>query len=143
MKRNTYSRSNSYIAGYGHPLYSDSAVEEPTKPTAEAETSTVTCIVSIPQLKNGVTGAAVKNAQTLLIAKGYPCGGKVRRTGNRRWRLRPHYGEIREKLPGTEESDGGRNHRSRHLESSADRMTTKKHGRNCTLAGVVPAFFIL
>jgi len=77
VKRNTYSRSNSYIAGYGHPLYSDSAIEEPTKPAAEAGTSTVTCIVTIPQLKNGAVGTAVKNAQTLLIAKGYPCGGKV------------------------------------------------------------------
>ncbi|MBQ9685200.1 MAG: peptidoglycan-binding protein [Oscillospiraceae bacterium] len=77
VKRNTYSRSNSYIAGYGHPLYSDSDADEPTKPAAEAGASTVTCIVSIPQLKNGATGAAVKNAQTLLIAKGYPCGGKV------------------------------------------------------------------
>ena len=27
-------------------------------------------------LKRGDTGAAVKNAQTLLIAKGYPCGGR-------------------------------------------------------------------
>ena len=26
---------------------------------------------------SGSTGAAVKNAQTLLIAKGYPCGGRI------------------------------------------------------------------
>ena len=77
VKRNTYSRSNSYIAGYGHPLYNDSAVEEPAKPVTAVETPAVTCIVSIPQLKNGAVGTAVKNAQTLLIAKGYPCGGKV------------------------------------------------------------------
>ena len=77
VKRNTYSRSNSYIAGYGHPLYSDSAAEEPTTPAPASADTAVTCIVSIPQLKNGATGAAVRNAQTLLIAKGYPCGGKV------------------------------------------------------------------
>ena len=32
---------------------------------------------SLPLLKNGATGVAVTNAQTLLISKGYPCGGRV------------------------------------------------------------------
>ena len=79
VKRNTYNRSNSYIAGYGHPLYSDSATtaEEPAKPVTAPETPTVTCIVTLPQLKSGTTGNAVMNAQILLIAKGYPCGGRI------------------------------------------------------------------
>ena len=79
VKKNTYNRSNSYIAGYGHPLYSgtdEPVTETPTPVPAPADTA-VTCIISIPQLKNGSTGTAVKNAQTLLIAKGYPCGGRI------------------------------------------------------------------
>ena len=43
VKKNTYNRSSSYIAGYGHPLYGES-----------------------------------KNAQILLIDKGYYCGGPLR-----------------------------------------------------------------
>jgi murein L,D-transpeptidase YcbB/YkuD len=34
-----------------------------------------TCDVKAPLLKRGNTGNAVKNAQTLLISKGYACGG--------------------------------------------------------------------
>jgi len=79
VKKNTYNRSNSYIAGYGHPLYSDSSAdaEEPAKPVTAPETPTVTCVVSLPQLKNGAEGVTVKNAQTLLILKGYYCGGRI------------------------------------------------------------------
>ena len=81
VRKNTYLRSNSYIAGYGHPLYSDtsSALAETPEPVTvpDPKPTSITCIVSIPQLKKGATGNAVKNAQTLLIAKGYPCGGKV------------------------------------------------------------------
>ena len=79
VKKNTYSRTSSYIAGYGHPLYSEtnSADAEPPTPVSAPTETTVICIVSIPQLKNGATGAAVKNAQTLLIEKGYPCGGRI------------------------------------------------------------------
>ena len=82
VRKNTYFRSNGYIAGYGHPLYSDTAVfaETPAPaavPAPETEPATVTCIISLPLLKNGATGVAVTNAQTLLISKGYPCGGRV------------------------------------------------------------------
>ena len=82
VRKNTYLRSNGYIAGYGHPLYSDTAVfaETPAPaavPAPETEPATVTCIISLPLLKNGATGVAVTNAQTLLISKGYPCGGRV------------------------------------------------------------------
>ena len=83
VKRNTYNRGNSYIAGYGHPLYSDTPTDAVAVPALEAVPESepvatpVNCIVSIPQLKNGSTGNAVKNAQTLLIEKGYACGGRV------------------------------------------------------------------
>ena len=83
VRRNTYSRSNGYIAGYGHPLYSDTSAvvaKTPTPaavPEQEPTPVSATCIVAIPQLKNGSTGNAVKNAQTLLISKGYACGGRV------------------------------------------------------------------
>lgn len=85
VKKNTYSRSNGYIAGYGHPLYSDTpapATEEPEPvavpaPEQDPAPTPTTCIISLPQLKNGATGSAVKNAQVMLIARGYPCGGRV------------------------------------------------------------------
>ena len=81
VRKNTYLRSNSYIAGYGHPLYSDtpSAPTETPEPVTvpDPKPTSITCIVSLPQLKKGATGSAVKNAQTLLITKGYPCGGKI------------------------------------------------------------------
>ena len=80
VKKNTYSRTNGYIAGYGHPLYSDAA-EAPMKepeptPAPVEEHDDGACEVTLPLLRNGDKGAVVKNAQTLLIAKGYYCGGR-------------------------------------------------------------------
>ena len=85
VKKNTYSQTNSYIAGYGHPLYSDTPTAETKdpepvavpEPEQEPVPTATTCIISLPQLKNGATGIAVKNAQAMLIARGYPCGGRV------------------------------------------------------------------
>ncbi len=82
VRKNTYSRNNNYTAGYGHPLYSETpSTEETPVPVAVPEPETgptsVSCVISLPQLKSGAQGRAVANAQTLLIAKGYPCGGKV------------------------------------------------------------------
>lgn len=37
----------------------------------------MSCKVDLPQLKNGSVGSAVMNAQILLIAKGYYCGGRI------------------------------------------------------------------
>jgi peptidoglycan hydrolase-like protein with peptidoglycan-binding domain len=36
-----------------------------------------TCDAKAPLLKKGDTGNAVKNAQALLISKGYACGGRI------------------------------------------------------------------
>ncbi len=77
VKKNTYNRSNSYIAGYGHPLYGESD-PAPVTPPAEEVPVNATCQVGLPQLKNGAEGTAVKNAQILLIDKGYYCGGPLR-----------------------------------------------------------------
>jgi len=81
VKKNTYLRSNGYIAGYGHPLYSDTALAAETPapvsvPDPEDESTPATCVISLPQLKSGARGSAVMNAQILLISKGYPCGGR-------------------------------------------------------------------
>ncbi len=77
VKKNTYSRTNSYIAGYGHPLYSNTDDEQPMEPEDGNEPVIGSCQIILPLLRKGDTGAAVKNAQALLISKGYPCGGRV------------------------------------------------------------------
>ena len=73
VRKNSYSRANGYIAGYGHPLYSDNDTGAPEEPVPAPVITE--CEVRLPQLKNGDTGNAVRNAQTLLIARGYSCGG--------------------------------------------------------------------
>ena len=76
VKKNTYNRSNSYIAGYGHPLYSGTEEVREDTPEPEPAPISTTCVVALPALKNGDTGSAVVNAQALLISKGYYCGGR-------------------------------------------------------------------
>ncbi len=77
VKRNTYKRSNSYIAGYGHPLYNEDDVTSVITPLPEEQSVFVECEVSLPLLKNGSVGNSVKSAQTILIELGYPCGGRI------------------------------------------------------------------
>ena len=77
VKKNTYNRSNSYIAGYGHPLYGEAdPAPAPVNPAPVSDPLAANCEVVLPRLKNGSVGSAVTNAQTLLIAKGYYCGGR-------------------------------------------------------------------
>ena len=76
VKKNTYSRSSSYIAGYGHPLYDGEGTAPAPAPATEAPV-TVSCKVDLPQLKKGAVGSAVMNAQILLISKGYYCGSRM------------------------------------------------------------------
>ena len=68
VKKNTYSRSNGYIAGYGHPLYSETTevpVKEPDPIPEPVETpNDGACEVTLPLLRNGDKGTAVSNAQT-------------------------------------------------------------------------------
>lgn len=82
VKRNTYSRSNSYIAGYGHPLYDDQdsapvAVEEPAdspvsdSPEAPIEqAASATFSVTLSELTAGSTGPQVKTIQRIIFARG-------------------------------------------------------------------------
>lgn len=77
VQKLTYDRNSARIAGYGHPLY-DGADDVPVVPTpAEKVPAAAVCEIVLPILKNGNEGNAVKNAQMLLIEKGYPCGGRI------------------------------------------------------------------
>lgn len=59
VQRKAYSRDNKTIVGYGHPRY-DAEPTKATKPTAKE------CSVTLPILRKGSTGAAVKTLQRLL-----------------------------------------------------------------------------
>ena len=99
VQKLTYSRSDSRIAGFGHPKYDQISASEnnPAKPSetdlpgrggaaegasfADAsvkrdDPELVTTTVRLPLLKQGSTGAAVESAQALLIHRGYNCGGR-------------------------------------------------------------------
>ncbi len=77
VKKNTYSRSSSYIAGYGHPLYDEDDAVPAAVLSGEDAPPLAGCEVVLPQLKIGDKGSTVKNAQTLLISRGYNCGGRT------------------------------------------------------------------
>lgn len=81
----TIQRNGRYIRGYGIPNYTgaatgaaatggQSAAAEPSAGSTEAATPTVSFTLSLPQLKIGDKGNAVKAMQGELIAMGYGCG---------------------------------------------------------------------
>lgn len=92
----TYSRSDSRIAGYGHPRYDLAAsktsyvAEKPAATAAEIPANKEGepsldktpvpalqyCTVKLPLLKQEDTGTAVESAKLLLIHCGYNCGGR-------------------------------------------------------------------
>ena len=59
VKRKAYSRDSKTIVGYGHPRY-DAEPKKETKPVAKE------CTITLPILRKGSTGAAVKTLQRLL-----------------------------------------------------------------------------
>lgn len=59
VKRKAYSRDNKTIVGYGHPRY-DAEPKKETKPVAKE------CTITLPILRKGSTGTAVKTLQRLL-----------------------------------------------------------------------------
>lgn len=59
VQRKAYSRSNKYIIGYGHPRYDP-------EPKEEAKTVTKDCTITMPELRKGSRGNAVKTLQRLL-----------------------------------------------------------------------------
>jgi hypothetical protein len=71
-----------YIRGFGIPDYASVAdgedapvVEEPDEPVIEEPVSSC-YLIEVPLLTIGDRGGYVKAAQTLLIARGYDCGGR-------------------------------------------------------------------
>lgn len=73
VARRNYPLSYGSIAGYGRPrwqLATDEEKQEEPVPVDEAYT------ISLPFIKQGDSGAKVKRLQTLLIGRGYYCGGR-------------------------------------------------------------------
>ena len=71
-----YSLASSFIVGFGRPRWDLVAEMDdvPTPTPAEPEGPTYT--VTLPQLQKGSAGVAVERLQSLLIARGYNCGGR-------------------------------------------------------------------
>ena len=83
--RRAYNLGDVRIAGYGTPDWSlVSSVSTPdtgsqdTAPTPQPDPAPVgpTCTVELPELRQGDTGTPVERLQTLLIGRGYYCGGR-------------------------------------------------------------------
>lgn len=76
-----YSLSSSFIVGYGRPRWELAAdlKDDGTKPAPQEtpKPQVPTCTVTLPILQRGDTGTAVERLQTLLIARGYNCGGRT------------------------------------------------------------------
>lgn len=60
VKRKAYQRTDKTIIGYGHPRYDAETKKTNTKPSVK------TCTVSIPIIREGSSGSAVKTLQRLL-----------------------------------------------------------------------------
>ena len=84
--RRSYAYGSRVIYGYGQPDWSLAAsveadqeqTEENPKPEpAPAPPAKKTYTVTLPELRRGDTGAAVERLQTLLIGRGYYCGGRL------------------------------------------------------------------
>ena len=82
--RRSYSLGDSRIAGYGRPDWSlvssapaqNTGAPEPAKPVEDVDTPGKTCTVKLPEISQGDTGTPVERLQTLLISRGYYCGGR-------------------------------------------------------------------
>ena len=74
VAKRTYSRSSSYIAGYGHPKYDDTTggVTPPTSTTADKVVAKTggELTVKLNELQTGDIGAQVKTVQRILHARG-------------------------------------------------------------------------
>ena len=74
VKKNTYDRSSAYIAGYGHPKYTDTslsaAASGSSAGTTIAENYGAAVTVQLNVLRVGSTGAQVKAVQRILYARG-------------------------------------------------------------------------
>lgn len=74
VKKNTYGRSDAYVAGYGHPKYTgiNSPVESPGSSAGIMVTENYGAAVTVRLniLRVGSTGAQVKTVQRILYARG-------------------------------------------------------------------------
>lgn len=82
VARRTYNVYDSHIYGYGLPRYdevgADAVTTSPEDPISiPTDPEWITQNVPLPVLRKGCFGNPVGNAQALLIAHGYYCGGKV------------------------------------------------------------------
>ena len=71
VAKRTYSRSSSYIGGYGHPKYTEAS--DPVTPSSSSTPSEnygAAVSVSLNVLKVGSTGSQVKTVQRILYARG-------------------------------------------------------------------------
>lgn len=84
--RRSYAYGSRTIYGYGQPDWSlaasvdadpEQAEEDPKPEPAPAPPAEKTYTVTLPELRRGDTGAAVERLQTLLIGRGYYCGGRI------------------------------------------------------------------
>lgn len=84
--RRSYAYGSRTIYGYGQPDWSLAATvdadpehpeEDPKPEPAPAPPAEKTYTVTLPELRRGDTGAAVERLQTLLIGRGYYCGGRL------------------------------------------------------------------
>lgn len=89
--RRTYQLGDSRIAGYGTPNWAlvnsvstpdtgsqDGAAQAPAEaqPAEDIHVPGKTCDVTLPELRQGDAGKPVERLQTLLIGRGYYCGGR-------------------------------------------------------------------
>lgn len=91
VARRAYQVGSAEIYGYGRPNYgtgvavqqtsvsteSDDDITALAMQTCTAEDEANTCQISFRVLSSGVAGTSVERLQTLLIARGYKCGGKT------------------------------------------------------------------
>ena len=85
VKKNTYSRTSAYIAGYGHPRYTEPAsMDASSSVVSENYGEAVTVRLNI--LRIGSAGAQVKTVQRILYARG------IRDDRNRETRVDGIYG---------------------------------------------------
>ena len=79
VARRSYATGASVIYGYGRPDWSilDGVSAEDTDSPAPADPQQRTCRPELPELRNGDAGTCVERMQTLLIARGYYCGGRT------------------------------------------------------------------
>lgn len=80
--RRSYANGSSVIYGFGRPDWALVADENPDPEPADEEKPAEdpagkTYTVTLPELRQGSDGVPVERLQTLLIARGYYCGGRI------------------------------------------------------------------